>query len=99
MVAGRTVDDVALILGDDPDTVRKHYLKWSREYQERTTTLLDMVAKVGVEPVERQRKNDLHRIIAAGVAKRRFHGRSVSHGTSMAQELMYDRRRRPVHSS
>ena len=43
MVAGGTVDDVALILGDDPDTVRKHYLKWSREYQERTTTLLNRV--------------------------------------------------------
>lgn len=43
MVAGGTVEDVANILGDDPETIRRYYLKWSREYQERTSRLLDRV--------------------------------------------------------
>jgi site-specific recombinase XerD len=43
MAKGATVEDVANILGDDPDTVRKYYLKWSPEYQRRTADLLNRV--------------------------------------------------------
>jgi integrase len=52
MVAGASVEDVANILGDDPDTIRRYYLKWSREYQERTTTLLDRVHGRKIEKQE-----------------------------------------------
>lgn len=43
MIAGATVEDVAQMLGDDPATVRKYYLKWSPEYQQRAAMLLDRV--------------------------------------------------------
>ena len=43
MIKGATVDDVANILGDDPETVRQYYLKYSPEYQKRTTDLLNRV--------------------------------------------------------
>jgi integrase len=43
LTAGASVEDVANILGDDPATVRKYYLKWSPAYQARTAALLDAV--------------------------------------------------------
>jgi integrase len=43
LIAGGTIEDVANILGDDPETIRKHYAKWSPAYQERTTALLNRV--------------------------------------------------------
>lgn len=43
LIKGATIEDVANILGDDPDTIRKHYAKWSPAYQERTTALLNRV--------------------------------------------------------
>jgi integrase len=43
LVNGGGVEDVANILGDDPKTIREHYAKWSREYQDRTRMLLDKI--------------------------------------------------------
>jgi hypothetical protein len=43
LVAGGTIEDVANILGDSPEIVRKHYMKWTPEYQERTIRVLDAV--------------------------------------------------------
>jgi site-specific recombinase XerD len=39
LVNGGTIEDAANILGDSPAIVRKHYAKWSREYQSRTIEL------------------------------------------------------------
>jgi integrase/recombinase XerD len=36
LVKGGTLEDAANILGDSPAIVRKHYAKWSRDYQRRT---------------------------------------------------------------
>jgi integrase len=54
LVKGATIEDVANILGDDPDTVRKHYAKWSPEYQRRTAELLNRVHGHTAEPEKRE---------------------------------------------
>ena len=33
------IEDAANILGDSPAIIRKHYAKWSRDYQSRTVEL------------------------------------------------------------
>jgi integrase len=43
LTKGATVDDVALILGDKPETVRKHYAHYTEAYEERAADLLDRV--------------------------------------------------------
>ena len=43
LVNGGTIEDAANILGDSPAVIRKHYLKYSSEYQDRTKTLLRKV--------------------------------------------------------
>ena len=40
LVNGGTIEDAANILGDSPAIIRKHYAKWSSDYQHRTVTLL-----------------------------------------------------------
>lgn len=40
---GRTIEDVAYILGDDPATVKRHYLKSSLAYRARIREALDAV--------------------------------------------------------
>jgi integrase len=40
---GAGMEDVADILGDDPETIREHYKHWMPEYQERATALLNRV--------------------------------------------------------
>ena len=37
---GGTIEDAANILGDDPETIRKYYLKWSPQYQARTMAIM-----------------------------------------------------------
>jgi site-specific recombinase XerD len=41
--AGGSLEDVAEILGNSPNIIRKHYAKWSRLRQERITTLMRSV--------------------------------------------------------
>lgn len=41
--AGGTLEDVAEILGNSPNIVRKHYAKWTRARQERISTLMRSV--------------------------------------------------------
>jgi hypothetical protein len=36
LVKGGTIEDAANILGDSPAIIRKHYAKWSADYQHRT---------------------------------------------------------------
>ncbi len=43
LIKGGTVEDCANILGDSPEIIRKHYAKWSPEYQCRTVDILDLV--------------------------------------------------------
>lgn len=43
LVNGGSIEDVANILGESPAIVRKHYAKWSTEYQTRTLALLEKV--------------------------------------------------------
>jgi len=43
LVAGGSIEDAANILGDSPEIIRKHYAKWSTEYQRRTTEIMSRV--------------------------------------------------------
>jgi len=43
LVNGGTIEDAANILGDSPAVVRKHYAKWSGDYQRRTEELFRRV--------------------------------------------------------
>ena len=43
LIAGGTIEDCANILGDSPEIIRKHYAKWSPEYQRRTVDLMTRV--------------------------------------------------------
>lgn len=43
LVNGGTIEDASNILGDSPAVIRKHYAKYSSEYQLRTKTLLRKV--------------------------------------------------------
>jgi hypothetical protein len=36
-------EDAANILGDSPEIIRKHYAKWSTEYQRRTMDIMSRV--------------------------------------------------------
>jgi integrase len=48
LIAGGSIEDAANIIGDSPQIVRKHYKRWSHEYQNRTVTVLNAVhAKSG----------------------------------------------------
>jgi site-specific recombinase XerD len=43
LVQGGSIEDCANILGDSPEIIRKHYAKWSPEYQRRTVEILGRV--------------------------------------------------------
>jgi site-specific recombinase XerD len=43
LIAGGTIEDCANILGDSPEIIRKHYAKWSPEYQRRTVEIMRRV--------------------------------------------------------
>ena len=43
LVKGGSIEDAANILGDSPEIIRKHYMKWSREFQTRTEAILARV--------------------------------------------------------
>jgi integrase len=43
LVKGGSIEDAANILGDSPEIIRKHYMKWSREYQRRTEAIMARV--------------------------------------------------------
>ena len=43
LVNAGTIEDAANILGDSPAVVRKHYAKWSGDYQRRTEELFRRV--------------------------------------------------------
>ena len=43
LIAGGSIEDAANILGDSPEIIRKHYAKWSSEYQQRTTAIMSKV--------------------------------------------------------
>ncbi len=40
LAKGGTFEDVAAILGDSPTTIRRHYAKWTEEYQSRQDALI-----------------------------------------------------------
>jgi site-specific recombinase XerD len=69
LVAGGTIEDVANILGDSPEIVRKHYMKWTPEYQERTIRVLDAVHRGTSEVQEgfggwKSMKTDAEKVVA-----------------------------------
>lgn len=43
LTAGGSIEDAANIIGDSPQIVRKHYMRWSDAYQNRTVTVLNAV--------------------------------------------------------
>ncbi len=43
LISGGTIEDAANILGDSPEIIRKHYAKWSVEYQRRTVDIMSRI--------------------------------------------------------
>ena len=43
LVKGGTIEDAANILGDSPAIIRKHYAKWSADYQHRTIEVFSRI--------------------------------------------------------
>ena len=56
--AGESLEDVAEILGNSPNIIRKHYAKWSRARQERISTLMRSV--FGTNLVHEERASVKH---------------------------------------
>jgi site-specific recombinase XerD len=54
LAKGATFEDVADILGNSPNIVRKHYAKWSRARQERITELMQSVYGSCTNPVREE---------------------------------------------
>jgi hypothetical protein len=48
LVNGGSIEDAANILGDSPAIIRKHYAKWSGDYQRRTLDLLTRIHGAGL---------------------------------------------------
>jgi hypothetical protein len=44
-----SIEDAANILGDSPAIIRKHYAKWSRDYQSRTVELFRRIHGSGLD--------------------------------------------------
>ncbi len=51
---GGTIEDAASILGDSPATIRRHYAKWTPEYQSRQDSILRMVHGTNLTQAEEQ---------------------------------------------
>jgi site-specific recombinase XerD len=49
LVNGGSIEDAANILGDSPAIIRKHYAKWSGDYQRRTLELLERIHGRGTD--------------------------------------------------
>ena len=49
LVNGGTIEDAANILGDSPAIIRKHYAKWSRDYQNRTLELFRRIHSTNLD--------------------------------------------------
>ena len=54
LAKGGTIEDVANILGDSPATIRRHYAKWTPEYQSRQDSILRMVHGTNLTQAEEQ---------------------------------------------
>jgi integrase len=54
LAKGGTIEDVAGILGDSPATIRRHYAKWTPEYQSRQDSILRMVHGTNLTQAEEQ---------------------------------------------
>jgi len=61
LVAGGSIEDAANILGDSPEIIRKHYAKWSSEYQRRT---VDVMRRVHGTYTAREKFDDVSSLIA-----------------------------------
>jgi integrase len=51
---GGTVEDAASILADSPATIRRHYAKWTAEYQARQDRVTRMVHSTNLTQAEEQ---------------------------------------------
>ena len=51
---GGTIEDAAAILGDTPATIRRHYAKWTPEYQARQDRVIRMVHGTNLARAEEQ---------------------------------------------
>jgi site-specific recombinase XerD len=51
---GGTIEDAANILGDSPATIRRHYAKWTAEYQARQDLVIRMVHGTNLAQAEEQ---------------------------------------------
>jgi site-specific recombinase XerD len=57
LVNGGTIEDAANILGDSPAIIRKHYAKWSGDYQRRT---LELLTRIHGTPLARREFEDVN---------------------------------------
>jgi site-specific recombinase XerD len=54
LAKGGTIEDAANILGDSPATIRRHYAKWTPEYQNRQDAILRKVHGTNLTQAEEQ---------------------------------------------
>jgi len=54
---GGTLEEVAAILGDSPATIRRHYAKWTQEYQDRQDVLIRKIHDTNLAQAEGQASN------------------------------------------
>lgn len=54
LAKGGTIEDAASILGDTSATIRRHYAKWTPEYQVRQDSILRMVHDTNLAQLEEQ---------------------------------------------
>ena len=59
---GGTIEDAANILGDSPAVIRKHYAKWSGDYQRRT---MELLTRIHGTPLARQEFEDINPLYSA----------------------------------
>jgi integrase len=60
LAKGATCEDVADILGNSPNIVRKHYAKWSRAREERITGLMQSVYGSATYPLHQKNSPVTH---------------------------------------
>ena len=51
---GGTIEDAANILADSPATIRRHYAKWTPEYQARQDRVIGLVHGTNLAQAEEQ---------------------------------------------
>lgn len=57
LAKGNGIEDVAAILGDSPGVVRRHYAKWTPEYQRRQDAVIRQIHGTDLAQIWHRHKN------------------------------------------